>query len=73
MNNERILQTLDRLYHLSFTLDRDLRIHNLSKRLVEHLPNLEEGDLLLERFEIRRPASINAFEDVKTEAQKKRA
>ena len=63
--NEDILKLLDRLYTISFTVNKDLSISRISPALCRLYPGISEGNRLFDMFCCHRPTGVDSYEALK--------
>ena len=56
---------MNKLFTVIMVLDRELNIVRGSDPLLRHLPRVADSPPLLELFEIKRPAAVRTFEDMR--------
>jgi len=68
LSDSVLWERMNRLFTVIMVLDRELNIIRSSETLQRHLPRVMDSPPLLETFEIKRPAAVRTFEEVRNHA-----
>ncbi|MBO6556613.1 MAG: response regulator [Pseudomonadales bacterium] len=67
--DSQLCEILDQLFTFTFSIDEELAVSRISKRLKAQLPEIKDRSHFLETFECHRPAGIHSFTDLETSDQ----